>query len=152
MNINLGLTKNYENEQPPRPGETNPILPAVRVAGLPASGRRCTLILRGSGPQRVTPQMPKRAAQKYLSLYCSICYSPTVASHPANSCPSQPPHLTSKRLQTFTLSNTYSIAIPPLFVNFYSLFVSFTTLSNVSRLPTPIFSPKSKVTPQLFFM
>jgi hypothetical protein len=35
MNINLCLTKNYENDSPAYPAKTKPILPAVGVAGLP---------------------------------------------------------------------------------------------------------------------
>jgi hypothetical protein len=40
MNINLSLTKDYENEQLTAPAKTKPILPAVGVAGLPCLKRQ----------------------------------------------------------------------------------------------------------------
>jgi len=38
MNINLGLTRNYEMNNLANPAKTKPILPAVIVAGLPVPG------------------------------------------------------------------------------------------------------------------
>ncbi len=107
------------------------------------------VVLRGSGARPVTRQMPKTAAQKYLPLYCYPCYSPTAASRPANFCPSKPPILTLKFSHVLHISQTYSSAIPPLFVSLVYIFVSFTTLSNVSRLlpnRTPFLTQKPRFT------
>ncbi len=79
------------------------------------------------------------------SLYCYPCYSLTSGSHPANSCPSKHPILTRKFSNVLHISQTYSNAIPPLFVSYLHLFVNFHTLKHFSTPPTPIFAPKTQL-------
>jgi hypothetical protein len=162
MNINLCLTKNYANDSPPYPAKTKPILPAVGVAGLPGLKRQLyrtkhstTCQHKASSRGTPSPQtsfFPIPNPSPITLLFPpAFVLLPMVQSHRRLQArqflpPPKPPILTSKLLQTFTLSNTYSSAISPLFLKFL---LTFHTLKHFSTPQTPVFGPISRVTPHL---
>ncbi len=77
-------------------------------------------------------------------VYCGTSRIGRPARNPADAQERRSKQIFCKNSHLETLSHTYSSAIPPLFVNFYSLFVIFTTLSNVSKSPIPISDPKTR--------
>ena len=80
------------------------------------------------------------------SVYCPPAPTPPLL------CPSKPPIFRQnfcKFSNVLHISQTYSSAIPPLFICFCKLFTIFHTLKHFSTPPTPIFSPKSRVTSHL---
>ncbi len=120
INIYSAITKDYENEQPGRPGQHETNLALFQTTTLPH------LLIYAFTRQPI--------CRRHL--------------HSASPLPLQPPPiLTRKFSNVLHISQTYSSAIPPLFVSYLHLFVNFHTLKHFSTPPTPIFSPKTRVTP-----
>jgi len=122
------------------PAKTKPILPAVRLAGLSASGGRPVFSLLLS-PYSLLLAPP------FFSCFCTAIYG--TISPPAHSLPISPhqnPPIFRQNLRNFSnflhISPTYSSAVSPLLVSFVQSFVSFPTFKHFSRHSTLVFNSK----------
>ncbi len=160
MNISSAITKSYENGRLRSTEKTKPISPGLKrqlyriyssthlLVNPSAPGRRCTVVLRGPGARRVTQQIPKRAAQKYLCTAIYATVPPPPPATPISAPPSTPLYRPS--FHTFQpILQTYASAVPPLFVSFTQLCHTFSHFVERFQTPHPHFSPKNQGCPIL---
>jgi len=124
MNISPASTKNYEMNSPADPAKTKPISPGLKrqLYRIYSSTHLLVNPSAAAISNRLSLTPDPRPLIPLLPLYPHPRYNPTTAPTRPILCPSKPPNLTSKLSQTFTLSHTYSSAIPPLFLSFSKLF------------------------------
>jgi len=134
MNINSASTKNYEMNSLAGADKTKPILPAVGVSGLPGLKRQLSRIRPHSrGPVLSLPAVSAVEPSKDNSpnLKSEICDlksrlrltpGPRIQTHPYSLLLTPYSFFCCNFSHFETLSNTYSSAIPPLFLSFSKLF------------------------------
>ncbi len=162
MNINLGVTKNYEMNSPADPAKTKPILPGLKrqlyrtnlsQAAKPRRPREAVLSLSKGHPPPPTSFFPSLTPRpSFSSCLCTATHATVSPTAPAaqlrhSFCPSKPPILTlqfSKNSQRFTHFAYLFERNSATFYMFFLFFSFFSHLETLSNTPNPHFSPNIK--------
>ncbi len=129
------------------PANTNPILPAIRVAGLPASGRRCTLILRGPFRAARNPADAQEARSK-IPVFVLLYMLQSHRRLPARQfLPHQTPHFNANIFTRFThFAHLFQRNFTP-FCKSPAPFCKFSHFETLSHTPHPPFQLNIKGDP-----